>query len=156
MNLEYLRQQYLSNGFKTANAEAKVCQDIILNKISKSTLNHNVTIKGGVVMYGLSNDLRRATRDLDLDFIRYSLDNKSIRIFIEKLNEVDDGITIKIIGEIEKLHHIDYDGKRVNLIISDNYGFSINSKLDIGVQSNLSLKQEEYCFNLAIPNPQSP
>ena len=42
-------------------------------------MNKNVTIKGGVVMYGLSNDRRRATRDIDLDFIKYSLANESIK-----------------------------------------------------------------------------
>ena len=45
-------------------------------------MNKNVTIKGGVVMYGLSNDKRRATRDLDLDFIKYSL--AIIKIIKEK------------------------------------------------------------------------
>ena len=49
-----------------------MCQDIILIKISQSNLAKNVTIKGGVVMHSLSNDKRRATRDMDLDFIRYS------------------------------------------------------------------------------------
>lgn len=56
-------------GYKNADAVAKVAQDIILLKISKSRFNKNVTIKGGVVMHSISNDLRRATRDLDLDFI---------------------------------------------------------------------------------------
>ena len=35
--------------------------------------------KGGVVMYGLSNDKRRATRDLDMDFIKYSISDDSIK-----------------------------------------------------------------------------
>ena len=49
----------------------KVCQDILLAKISKGALNRNITIKGGVVMHNISKDSRRATRDLDLDFIKY-------------------------------------------------------------------------------------
>lgn len=150
MNLEYLRQQYINDGFTLANASAKVCQDVILSKISKSTLSNNVTIKGGVVMYGLSNDKRRATRDLDMDFIKYSLDNQSIKLFIKQLNKIDDGIVLNINGEIEKLHHHDYDGKRINLILSDNYGFTINTKLDIGVHNNFNIEQEEYCFNLDV------
>ena len=108
MNLERLRMIYLNNGYTLANASAKICQDIILNKISKSKMNKNITIKGGVVMYGLSKDKRRATRDLDLDFIRYSLEDESIKLFIDKLNLVDDGINILIDGDIEKLHHQDY------------------------------------------------
>lgn len=55
-------------------------------------MNKNVTIKGGVVMYGLSNDKRHATRDLDLDFIKYSLADESIKKFINSLNSVGDGI----------------------------------------------------------------
>ena len=30
----------------------------------------NVRIKGGVVMHSISNDKHRATRDIDLDFIK--------------------------------------------------------------------------------------
>ena len=110
MNLEQLRKNYLDNGFSMANASAKICQDIILNKISKSKMNKNVTIKGGVVMYGLSHDKRRATRDLDLDFIKYSLADESINTFIDVLNLVDDGIKVYIEGDIQELHHQDYKG----------------------------------------------
>ena len=148
MNLERLRRIYLNSGYTLANASAKICQDIILNKISKSKMNKNITIKGGVVMYVLSNDRRRATRDLDLDFIKYSLADESIKLFIDKLNLVDDGITILIDGEIQELHHQDYNGKRVNVILKDENNFSVSAKLDIGVHTNFDIKQEEYCFNL--------
>ena len=133
MNLEVLRKKYLDNGFTLANASAKICQDIILNKISKSKVNRNVTIKGGVVMYGLSNDKRRATRDLDL-------------------NLIDDDIKIYIEGDIQELHHQDYKGKRVNVILKDKNNFSISAKLDIGVHKRFDIKQEEYCFNLEAIN----
>ena len=148
MNLEKLRRRYLDNGFSLATAGAKICQDIILNKISKSKMNKNVTIKGGVVMYGLSNDKRRATRDLDLDFIKYSLADEEIKAFIEILNSVNDGIKVYIGGDIQELHHQDYKGKRVNVILKDENNFSVSAKLDIGVHKNFDIKQEEYCFNL--------
>ena len=152
MNLENLRRKYLENGFSLANASAKICQDIILNKISKSKMNKNVTIKGGVVMYGLSNDRRRATRDLDLDFIKYSLANESIKKFIDTLNLVNDGIKVYIDGEIQELHHQDYKGKRVNVILKDEKNSSISAKLDIGVHKNFDIKQDVYCFNLEAIN----
>lgn len=152
MNLENLRRKYLKIGFTPANASAKICQDIILNKISKSKMNKNVTIKGGVVMYGLSNDKRRATRDLDLDFIKYSLADESIRNFIDTLNSVDDGIKIYIDGDIQELHHQDYKGKRVNVILKDKNNFNVSAKLDIGVHKNFDIRQEEYCFNLEAIN----
>lgn len=148
MNLEEIRTKYLNCGYSLANASAKICQDIILNKIAKSTMNKNVTIKGGVVMYGISNDKRRATRDLDLDFIKYSLEDEAIKQFIAKLNAVNDGIKIIIEGKIEQLHHQDYNGKRVNAKLIDQNAFSISAKLDIGVHKEFDIKQDEFCFNL--------
>lgn len=148
LNIEKIRQEYLKEGYTRANATAKVCQDVILKEISKSSYFKNVTIKGGVVMHSISNDMRRATRDIDLDFIKYSLDDNSINRFVEKLNDNEDGIVIKIDGEIEKLHHQDYDGKRVNVVISDSHNNTMATKLDIGVHKNFDIMQDEYCFDL--------
>ena len=57
-----------------------------MKALSVSTLSRNVTIKGGVVMRGITGDSRRATQDMDIDFIRYSLSDDSIMTFVEKLN----------------------------------------------------------------------
>lgn len=103
-------------------------------------------------MHSISKDLRRATRDMDLDFIKYSLEDNSIIRFIEDLSNVDDGIKIKIDGEIKELHHQDYDGKRVNIELFDKYGNKLKTKLDIGVHKLLDIKQDEYCFDLNIIN----
>lgn len=138
----------MQDGYTRVNAIAKVCQDIILKEISNSPYFKNVTIKGGVVMHSISKDKRRATRDIDFDFIKYSLDNEAITRFINKLNDNNDGITITIDGEPEPLHHQDYDGKRVNVIVRDSYNNIMKSKLDIGVHKNFDLEQEEYCFDL--------
>ena len=118
MNINTIFNNYLANGYSNLNAISKTCQDIILAQISNSSLNKNVTIKGGVVMMAISKDIRRATQDLDIDFIRYSLDDSAIETFIEKLNDKD--IKIKITSPIKRLHHQDYDGKRVFIDISDN------------------------------------
>lgn len=103
-------------------------------------------------MHSISKDMRRATRDMDLDFIKYSLEDNSIIRFIEELSNVDDGIKIKIDGEIKELHHQDYDGKRVNIELFDKYGNKLKTKLDIGVHKLLDIKQDEYCFDLSIIN----
>lgn len=103
-------------------------------------------------MHSISKDLRRATRDMDLDFIKYSLENNSIIRFIDELSNVDDRIKIKIDGEIKELHHQDYDGKRVNIELFDKYGNKLKTKLDIGVHKLLDIKQDEYCFDLSIIN----
>lgn len=152
MNLNELVKKYVDIGYEEIDALSKVSQDIILLKISKSNIKNHITVKGGVVMHNISKDKRRATRDIDIDFIRYSLDDESIINFINMLNKLNDGITIKIVGKITKLHHQDYDGKRVNIILFDSYNNQINSKLDIGVHKQFDIKQDNYCFDLNIIN----
>ena len=64
MNIEIIRQKYIELGYTRPTAIAKVCQDVILNLISKSTYFKNVTIKGGVVMYNLKNYSEIIVEDL--------------------------------------------------------------------------------------------
>lgn len=144
---EMIRQANME-GYVDENAESKVCQDVVLKAISESTLNRNVTIKGGVVMRSISKNSRRATQDMDIDFIRYSLSEDSIRHFINKLDCLE-GIHIRQTSKITELIQQDYHGKRVYVIISDDNGDSIESKIDLGVHKNLNIEQEEYCFDIA-------
>ena len=58
-------------------------------------------------------------------------------------------IHIRQTGEITELKQQDYHGKRVYVIISDETGDSIESKIDLGVHKNLDIAQEEYCFDIA-------
>ena len=141
-------KQANADGYFDENAEAKVCQDIVLKALSLSSLCRNATIKGGVVMRSISNDARRATQDMDIDFIRYSLENDSIRKFIDKLNCLEN-IKIEQVGDITELKQQDYHGKRVFILITDEIGDSIESKIDLGVHKNLSIEQEEFCFDIA-------
>ena len=150
MNIYELTQEYIKLGYQEDDIASKVAQDIILLKIGKSKYAKNITIKGGVVMHNISKDLRRATRDMDLDFIKYSLEDKSIYNFINELNNVNDNIEISIEGSPTKLHHQDYDGKRVYVILKDKYGESIRTKLDIGVHKYFDIVQDEYLFDFNI------
>lgn len=150
MNINNLVNKYLSLGYEIADAQSKVCQDLILYKIGKSKYAHNITVKGGVVMHNISKSIRRSTRDLDLDFIKYSLDDNSIINFINELNKSDKELIIRINGNIEKLHHQLYDGKRVNISITDNYNNFLETKLDIGVHKYFELEQDEYIFDFDI------
>lgn len=147
MNLMDEVDKIKHEGYSEANAEAKLCQDIIISAISKSSLNRNVTIKGGVVMRSLSGEVRRATQDIDLDFIRYSISEESIKLFVEKLNCLE-GIQLKIEAPIEELKHQDYKGKRIYIEVSDTDGNVLSSKMDIGVHKDLDIEQEEYCFDI--------
>lgn len=149
MDLRKMTDTYYEEDLTRELAEARVCQDIILKAISTSSLSKNVTIKGGVVMRSLTNNNRRATRDIDLDFIHYSIDDASIRAFINKLNCIP-GIRLEIVGQIEDLKHQDYHGKSIKIRITDDLGVSINSKMDIGVHKHLEMEQEEYCFDVCM------
>lgn len=151
MNLDDLVKYYINLGYNLLQSEAKVCQDIILLKISRSPFINNVTVKGGVVMHDFSKDKRRTTRDLDIDFIKYSLSDKSILEFINKLNFSND-IKIEVVGEIEELKQQAYHGKRVFVRLSDNFDNQMTTKLDIGVNNNLKIEQENYCFSLDVIN----
>lgn len=143
---------YLEKGYEDAYATSKVAQDIILSKIAKSNYRNNITVKGGVVMFNITNDKRRATVDIDIDLIRYSLEDKNILLLFDKLNQIDDGIKIIVNKKIKPLKHQDYHGKRVNIVLKDSFGNQIETKIDIGVHNNLDIEQEEYIFNFEVFN----
>lgn len=150
INLGKMTEKYRIAGYSERNADARVCQDIVLRAIERSDFGRNVTIKGGVVMRSITGNVRRATEDLDLDFIRYSLEDSSIRYFVSKLNWLE-GITIEIKDDkIEQLSQQEYSGKRVFIIISDDVGNSIESKLDLGVHANMKVEQDMYCFDVCM------
>lgn len=151
MNLYDLTEEMRKIGYEPDDARARVCQDIVLKALSLSSLSRNATIKGGVVMRSITNEVRRATQDMDIDFIKYSLADESIDLFIEKLNTID-GISITRFGEIMELSQQDYNGKRVFIYIKDNYNNTIESKIDLGVHKHFDIEQEEYCFDIAFDN----
>ena len=147
MGLTDLIIQAEKAGYRGTYARAKVCQDVILKAISAGSFNRKVTIKGGVVMRSVSGDARRATQDIDMDFVQYPLSDDAIDKFIKKLNCVD-GITIERVGKITELKQQDYHGKRVMIMIRDDEGQSIISKMDLGVHKHLEIVQSEYCFEI--------
>lgn len=138
-----------SNGYSEINANAKVCQDLVLKAIAESPLNRNVTIKGGVVMRCKTKNIRRATQDLDIDFIKYPITNEAIDLFLHSIDCVD-GIHFFRIGDIEELNQQDYRGKRVILKICDSLGHELKSKIDLGVHNKLEIEQEEFYFDVAM------
>ena len=137
-----------SNGYNDVSASAKVCQDLVLKAIANGAMCKNVTIKGGVVMRSKTGNIRRATQDIDLDFIKYSLSESSIDLFIDSMNSIN-GVSFTRIGKIEELNQQDYHGKRAFIQIVDNTGYQLSSKIDFGVHKNLEIKQEEYCFDIS-------
>lgn len=148
LNIEEMVVKEIENGYGNLNAQAKVCQNIILKAIAESPFNQNITIKGGVVMRSKTKNVRRATQDIDMDFLRYSLSDKAIDEFISTINCID-GIQISRFGKIEELKQQEYKGKRVYVQIKDLNDFSIECKIDVGVHGKLDVCQEEYCFDIA-------
>lgn len=149
MDLQKMMDMYYEEGLTRELAAARVCQDIVLKAIAIGPLSRNVTIKGGVVMRSLTNNNRRSTRDIDLDFIHYSIEDDAIRIFVQKMNCIPE-IKIETIGDIEELKHQDYHGKSIKVRITDKNGTAVESKIDIGVHKYLELEQEEYCFDVCM------
>ena len=147
-NLAEIRDSYIDDGFSYEQAQARTAQDTMLDLIAKSDLARNVTIKGGVLMQHISNDTRRATTDFDLDFVRYSISDDSIRKFIGALDGGSSDYSISMTGKIEQLKHQDYSGKRIHVVIADGKGTSIQTKVDIGVHNLVSPELDEICFDL--------
>ena len=72
LSLKSMVDVEIEKGYNENTAPAKVCQDIVLKAISMGPLHHNITVKGGVVMRSKTGNIRRATQDLDIDFLRYT------------------------------------------------------------------------------------
>ncbi|QWT17527.1 nucleotidyl transferase AbiEii/AbiGii toxin family protein [Collinsella sp. zg1085] len=150
MDLAQIRDAYIDDGLDYQNATVRTCRDVVLTLIAASRMADHVTVKGGVVMQQISGDRRRATRDLDLDFVRYPMTDESICVFINALCPPDSVVRIDIIAPVEDLKHQDYRGKRVHLRVTDGFGTSMEMKLDLGVHDKLSLEQDELWFDSAL------
>lgn len=148
--IEEMLVKLVSEGLTINQAESIVCQQIILNKITKSPLADNVLLKGGVVMFHITGNNRRTTVDLDFDVIRYDISDPSIKAFIRLLNKYDANYLIKVI-DISELKQDDYHGKRVIVEISDKTR-TVKFKLDIGVHTLLAIEQQTLCFSFGEEN----
>ena len=140
-----------ASGYPPRKADAKIAHDIVLKAIEDAGFHDKVTIKGGVVMSGITDAVRRATIDMDFDFLGYSLGDVSIRRFVQRLNRVAE-CEIRIDGDIQELRQSEYRGKRVNLVLTDEAGHSIKTKVDIGVHCNKSIEQVDFRFKVISDN----
>lgn len=137
---------YIAQGHNYRNAQNLAAEEIVLSKIASSPLSEHVTLKGGIVMFNLTKSDRRVTQDIDFDLIRYSISEESIRLFVEKMNTADDGITASVSGNIEQLHQEEYQGVRVHLLLKDSKQSVLRIKLDIGVHTYSAIEQEKILF----------
>jgi len=134
-------------GYSGPAVGARVFQDLVLEAIASGSYSENITVKGGVLMRELSHSARRATMDIDMDFMHFPLTNEGISRFVDSLNVLE-GVSFKIVGEIVELKQQDYKGKRVFVTVTDGEGSSISSKIDLGVHKDLSISQIPVCFDV--------
>ena len=135
-----------SAGYRLPDAQAKVAHDAVLYAMHKCGFKKNGTIKGGVVMCEITKDVRRTTMDLDMDFIRYSISERSIRRFVARLAKAS-GYRISIFGTIAELKQDDYRGKRMFLSVSDgSVKNPLMTKVDVGVHARREIPQVECAF----------
>lgn len=149
MLIEEIINKYRKQGHSSRNANNLAAEEIILTKIASSELCENITLKGGIVMFNLSKNDRRVTQDIDFDFISYSINQDSIKLFINKLNNTLEDISVNIIGKIEKLHHENYHGVRVHLSLLDKANSKLHIKMDIGVHTYSNIIQNRLSFSFS-------
>ena len=85
MDFTVFKDRLVAEGYTDDTAYAKIAHDIVLKAVRDSGFHDNLTVKGGVVMSSLTDIARRATMDMDLDFLRYPLANDAISAFISSM-----------------------------------------------------------------------
>jgi len=143
------RDKLVANGYSDDTAYAKIAHDVVLMAVRDSGFRDNLTVKGGVVMSSLTDAARRATMDMDLDFLHYPLANDAIRRFVSGLNRVAP-CRIRVSGKIETLRQQEYRGKRIHLTLADEEGFTIGTKIDIGVHARADVGQTLRAFKVVM------
>lgn len=147
MVFDQMRTKLVAKGYTTDTANAKIAHDVVLDAVREAGFHDNVTVKGGVVMSGLTNVVRRATMDMDVDFLHYSLSDTAIRRFVSRLNRIS-SCKIAISRPIKTLKQQEYKGKRVYVTVEDEIGSTIETKVDIGVHTRAEVEQAEFGFRV--------
>ena len=108
----------VAQGYGQATAQARVAHDAVLLAMDVCGFKRHSTVKGGVVMSHVTNDIRRTTMDMDIAFVHRSISDASIVRFVRKLNCLPK-VRISMFGTIGELLHEDYRGKRLYLDVTD-------------------------------------
>ena len=149
MDFTVFKDRLVAEGYTDDTAYAKIAHDIVLKAVRDSGFHDNLTVKGGVVMSSLTDVVRRATMDMDLDFLSYPLANAAIRRFVSGMNRVAP-CKIRVVGKIETLQQQEYKGKRIHLSLTDETGLSIETKIDFGVHTRLDVEQSDRSFKVVV------
>ena len=147
MDFSAFRDRLVAAGYSDDTAYAKIAHDIVLKAIRDAGFHDKLTVKGGVVMSSITDIARRATMDMDLDFLRYPLSNDGIRKFVSGMNRMAP-CRIRISGKIETLRQQEYKGKRIRLMLVDSTGYTIETKIDFGVHTREDVEQSDLSFRV--------
>ena len=138
----------VKEGYIQKVAENIISQEIIIECISKSQYVDKVLMKGGIVMFNLTGDNRRASHDIDFDFVRFDISHKNnIDTFVYLLSKQTNDYDITRIGEIKELKQEDYNGKRITVVINDDT-YTIRTNVDIGVHTLFAIEQNAMVFSI--------
>ena len=85
---------------------------------------------------------------MDVDFVRRSISTEAIEAFVAKLDAASD-CSIAVDGKIVERRQQEYRGKRVFLRITDGHGYTVLTKVDVGVHAKVEVAQRELLFDVA-------
>lgn len=142
---ELIYQYMKTNNMTRENAASYVCQQILIDKISSSNLVDKVLLKGGVVMYNMTKNARRATRDMDFDLVRYDIKSeKSLGNLIKCFNKRYPEYQV-IMTDHQELRQDDYHGVKLFLDIKDK-SMKVAFTVDIGIHTLSAINQKTTVF----------
>ncbi len=134
------------------------CQEEFLRKISKSTYNKNLVLKGGLLIYTISKFATRPTIDADYLLKNYSNDMQTINKMITDIINIpteNDFINFEVRSLQQIAEHREYNGIRANLlgvIKNTRTPFSI----DFGVGDIVIPSPIERTLPVILPNFKNP
>jgi len=136
-------------GMNSRQAQSKVCQDVLMEKITNSKLKQKITLKGGTVMYQLTKGLRPPTMDFDIDVIETSLKMENLTSIISIINKSSEHQNIKldIKGDISESTDVDYYGYEFYISFNDTEN-EYRLKINICVHTYLDIEQGAVSFDL--------
>ena len=139
--------ELIGGGYSSDTAQAKVAHDIVLLAMHRCGFKAHSTVKGGVVMSSMTGDVRRATMDMDIDFIGYSISEASVKRFVSRLAKAMPEVKLAMLGPSVELKHADYRGRRIFLSLKDDsIRRALRTKVDIGVETNNDVAQLDFSF----------
>ena len=157
MDFTVFKDRLVAEGYTDDTAYAKIAHDIVLKAVRDSGFHDKLTVKGGVVMSSLTDLVRRATMDMDLDFLRYPLVNAAIRRFVSGMNRLRFGSATTRFKDIFDMYYLSRHVRRtaakklIKAYIFDDTKMRENGVPDILRRLGRIFGNRKFMRNLATP-----